>query len=304
MLGPRSRRAGVRRVGSRRWPRAAVRRSRPRTSLAITAPRRRSDPRLARAERPDGARARAAGLVPEPAEQLQYHVHAHLDVFVDGAHVTVPAGLGIDITNPGVHTVTSGGQTSYGGIVPPCDQPCISPLHTHDTTGIMHTESATRKDNTLGQFFVEWDVTSTRTASPRIASPPRPVAVYVNGTAFTGDPRDDPAQQPQGDRDRRSARRRPRSPSTADWNQILRGFPSAPRCATISCSPLRLERIDAPWLTPRSLQNAAPPPARARPAASAGRGSSPPWSTASAPTTCPSRCRSASSSTSSRAAAA
>ena len=47
------------------------------------------------------ALAAKAGLVPEDAEQLQYHVHSHLDVFVDGTHIIVPAGLGIDITNPG-----------------------------------------------------------------------------------------------------------------------------------------------------------------------------------------------------------
>ena len=40
----------------------------------------------------------------------------------------------------------------------PCDKPCISPLHTHDVTGIIHTESSTHKDNTLGQLFVEWNV--------------------------------------------------------------------------------------------------------------------------------------------------
>src|SRR3954469_15287553 len=41
----------------------------------------------------------AAGLVPEKAEFLQYHVHAHLDVFVDGRPVLVPAGIGIDPEN-------------------------------------------------------------------------------------------------------------------------------------------------------------------------------------------------------------
>jgi hypothetical protein len=33
---------------------------------------------------------RQAGLEPERAEFLEYHVHAHLDVFVDGQKVTVP----------------------------------------------------------------------------------------------------------------------------------------------------------------------------------------------------------------------
>ena len=41
-----------------------------------------------------------AGLTPEPAERLQYHVHAHLDVFVNGTRVPVPAGIGIDTDQP------------------------------------------------------------------------------------------------------------------------------------------------------------------------------------------------------------
>ena len=62
------------------------------------------------------ARARAAGLVPETAEQLKYHVHSHLDVFIDGKHIIVPAGIGIDITDPRVHSAVTGGFPSYGGI--------------------------------------------------------------------------------------------------------------------------------------------------------------------------------------------
>ena len=40
------------------------------------------------------ARAATAGLVPETVEHLAFHVHAHLDVFIDGKHRTVPAGIG------------------------------------------------------------------------------------------------------------------------------------------------------------------------------------------------------------------
>ena len=104
------------------------------------------------------ALARAAGLVPETAERLQYHVHSHLDVYVDGQSVVVPAGLGIEITDPAVHTFDVDGEKQYGGINPPCAKPCISPLHTHDVSGTLHTESATRKNNTLGQLFTEWGV--------------------------------------------------------------------------------------------------------------------------------------------------
>jgi len=129
-----------------------------------------------------------AGLVPEDAEQLQYHVHSHLDVFVDGNPIIVPAGLGIDITNPGVHTFTSDGVKSYGGIAVPCATACISPLHTHDISGVLHTESATHKDNTLGQLFIEWNVRLTSTCFGKYCAPATPVLFYVDGARFTGDP--------------------------------------------------------------------------------------------------------------------
>jgi hypothetical protein len=134
-------------------------------------------------------RARAAGLVPETAEHLTYHVHAHLDVFVNGQPVTVPAGLGINIHDPGVHTFETDGATSYGGINPPCDQPCISPLHTHDISGVIHTESATVKDNTLGQFFTEWAVRLDDKCVQNYCRPGTKIAVFVDGTPFAGDPR-------------------------------------------------------------------------------------------------------------------
>lgn len=84
----------------------------------------------------------SAGLQPEPKETLKFHVHAHLDVFIDGNPVLVPAGIGIDVTDPAVkHGEWNGGPT-YGGIAG-CSQPCISPLHTHYVSGVIHTESAT-----------------------------------------------------------------------------------------------------------------------------------------------------------------
>jgi hypothetical protein len=122
------------------------------------------------------ARAQAAGLVPETAERLQYHVHSHLDVFKDGKPIVVPGGIGIDTTNSNVQTGEVDGYPAYGGITG-CDKPCISPLHTHDATGVLHTESATKKNNTFGQFLTEWNVTL-----------PPGAKVYVNGAEFTGDP--------------------------------------------------------------------------------------------------------------------
>jgi hypothetical protein len=124
--------------------------------------------------------AKAAGLELETREQLAKHVHAHLDVFIDGEHRTVPAGLGIVINDPAVHTGETDGQPAYGGIQG-CDQPCISPLHTHDITGVIHTESAVQTDNTLGQLFKEWDVRFDDTCIDDFCTPGTPVTLYVDG---------------------------------------------------------------------------------------------------------------------------
>jgi hypothetical protein len=48
------------------------------------------------------ARTIAAGLKPERKEFFAIHLHAHLDIFVNGEPVEVPAGIGIDVTDPGV----------------------------------------------------------------------------------------------------------------------------------------------------------------------------------------------------------
>lgn len=130
----------------------------------------------------------AAGLKPEDREFLTYHVHAHLDVYVDGKLIVVPSGIGINIHDPAVHrSPESDGSTSYGGIVR-CAKPCISPLHTHDTTGTLHTESATPEPNTLGQFFIEWGVRLSSSCVGEYCSP-TPVAFYVNGKPYKRDPR-------------------------------------------------------------------------------------------------------------------
>jgi hypothetical protein len=137
------------------------------------------------------ARARAAGLVPETHESFLHHVHAHLDVFVGGRQIVVPAGIGINITDPEVKHLTFDGQPAYGRISE-CSKPCISPLHTHDVSGILHTESPTAVDNTLGQFFTEWAVKLDAECVANYCLPASKVAVYTDGKRFTGDPRSIP----------------------------------------------------------------------------------------------------------------
>ncbi len=127
-----------------------------------------------------------AGLTPEVMEHLQTHRHSHLDVFVDGVAVPVPAGIGIDITDPGVKRFP---DSTYGGIEE-CDEPCISPLHTHDETGIIHTEAAADTLLTLGQLFTEWGVVLQDGCVGEYCEADTDIAVYIGGDEFEGNPAD------------------------------------------------------------------------------------------------------------------
>jgi hypothetical protein len=81
-----------------------------------------------------------------PVEQLAYHIHAHLAVFVNGRLYQLPAGIGI----PGsVAESTNYGPVAAGG-------KCFYWLHTHTADGVIHIESPTSRVYTLGDFFDEW----------------------------------------------------------------------------------------------------------------------------------------------------
>jgi hypothetical protein len=132
-------------------------------------------------------RARAAKLEPEVRETLKFHAHTHLDVFFNGKSIVVPAGIGINIADPGVKKFKGTTGTAYGRI-DGCDQPCISPLHTHEPDGILHTESADTAPNTLGQFFAEWGVALDTKCVGEYCAPETDLAVFVDGKRFRGDP--------------------------------------------------------------------------------------------------------------------
>jgi hypothetical protein len=134
-------------------------------------------------------RAVQAGLKPGPKEYITNHVHAHLDVFVDGKSITVPSGIGIKIDDPAVRRFDEpDGSVGYGGI-DLCNVPCISPLHTHAVSGIIHTESSESGSTTLGQFFTEWGVALDASCVATFCGPATKIAIYVDGELTAGDPR-------------------------------------------------------------------------------------------------------------------
>jgi hypothetical protein len=102
------------------------------------------------------------GLNALGAEGSVIHIHQHLDVYVNGKKVQVPALVGID--------------TASG---------FLTELHTHDTSGILHVESATNRSYVLGQFFGEWGVKLTRNC---LGTYCRGLKWWVDGKRMVGNP--------------------------------------------------------------------------------------------------------------------
>jgi hypothetical protein len=103
------------------------------------------------------------GLTTLPREAVKTHYHSHLDIFVDGKKVAVPALIGINV----------GAQY-------------LTELHTHDTRGVIHIESPKSNDHyTLGQFVAEWGVFLNGRC---IGAYCNGLKWYVNGKLQTGDP--------------------------------------------------------------------------------------------------------------------
>ncbi len=107
------------------------------------------------------------GLPALSAEGTALHIHQHLDIFIDGKTVPVPPGIGINV---------------MAGF--------ISPIHTHDTSAVIHVESPTIQNFTLGQFFDIWGVNFTKDSIGGYSNQDgKTLQVFVNGVAYTDDPR-------------------------------------------------------------------------------------------------------------------
>ena len=113
-------------------------------------------------------------------EQVLFHIHAHLTVFVRGQARQVPAGIGI--AQP--YQVAT---TPEGAFV--AAAPCFMWLHTHAADGIIHTESPVQRTYTLGEFFDIWG----QPLNPYQVGPAHGlVTALFNGRAYIGNPREIP----------------------------------------------------------------------------------------------------------------
>lgn len=112
------------------------------------------------------ARLDALGLPRLQMEGDVLHIHQHLDLYVNGRHLAVPALVGIDER-----------------------QRYLDPIHTHDASGIIHIESPSNSAYTLGQFFAVWGVRLTKNCIGGLCSAAgRTLTAWVDGRSVVGDP--------------------------------------------------------------------------------------------------------------------
>lgn len=116
------------------------------------------------------------GIKCQGNEQVVYHIHTHLTVYVNGSLRPIPGGIGVVRPVPQQST----GVPFYGA------SRCYYWLHVHTQDGVIHVEAPSSATYTLGQFFDIWHQPLSRTAIGPVQGA---LTVFVNGRRYSGDPR-------------------------------------------------------------------------------------------------------------------
>jgi hypothetical protein len=98
------------------------------------------------------------GIECERREHSDFHIHSHLDIFINDEKSTIPSDIGI-IPNT-----------------------CLYWLHTHEDSGVIHIESPVNRTFTLGQFFHIWgEKLSNNQIFDNMVEDNKTLSVYING---------------------------------------------------------------------------------------------------------------------------
>lgn len=99
------------------------------------------------------------GIVCDSGEQLAFHIHTHLTMYINGKQTTIPKGIGIA-----------------------SDGSCLYWMHTHTSDGIIHIEAPGHYSLSLDDFLNVW-----YHVFPKLGPVPQELnqvgwKIYVNGT--------------------------------------------------------------------------------------------------------------------------
>lgn len=119
------------------------------------------------------------GIRCQTTEQVLFHIHAHLAIFVNGRARQVPYGIGI----PGARVVSTSSGPAVGS------GSCFFWLHTHASDGVIHIESPVERTFTLGDLF---DIWGQPLSSGQVGPARGSVVALLDGSRYLGDPRSIP----------------------------------------------------------------------------------------------------------------
>lgn len=111
------------------------------------------------------------GISCDQGEHSDFHIHAHLTMYINGKQTALPAGV---------------------GIAP--DGSCLYWLHTHNPDGVIHIEAPKGASFTFSNFLNIWSSHFQQLGYPSQLNSTAGWQVYVNGKPFTGDFRTIPLQ--------------------------------------------------------------------------------------------------------------
>ena len=106
---------------------------------------------------------------------MDMHTHVNLNVTIGGKPMIVPSHIGV--TQSGIFADESlfadHSLDKYG-------MEGMSPLHTHDYSGLIHVESNTVRNYTLGQFLDIWKGLNTDDKNVKASVDGKPVSDFRN----------------------------------------------------------------------------------------------------------------------------
>src|SRR6266566_5404810 len=111
------------------------------------------------------------GVSCDSGEHSDFHIHAHMSIYIDGKPAPIPAQI---------------------GIAP--DSSCLYWLHTHTSDGVIHIEAPNGLSITLKNLLDIWGDRFPQLSYPSQFSDATGWQAYVNGKPFTGDFRTIPLQ--------------------------------------------------------------------------------------------------------------
>lgn len=116
------------------------------------------------------------GIQSNDHEQVLFHIHAHLAIYINGKQKLLPYGVGI--VPPYQLQQTQDGPFVAGGSA-------FYWLHTHDESGVIHMEAPVQRKFTLGDFFAEW---KQPLSANQVGPDKGKVTAFLNNKPYTGDP--------------------------------------------------------------------------------------------------------------------